>query len=92
MGYPLARASDDATHPFTADAEPVARLAATRARPAVVDVRRRILLAARRGATEVAIGGVDSPLCPALAAALRAEGFTITPVTGEDGAYAVVSW
>lgn len=69
------------------------------ARRRLADVRRRILAAARRGATEVAIPAdaadavpTSAPDSDALRRCLRAQGFTVTPVLGEDGPYAVISW
>jgi hypothetical protein len=57
------------------------------------EVRGRILSAARRGLGEavISVSGPASEI-EAIRSALGAEGFGVTSVTGEDGAYAVVFW
>ena len=64
-----------------------ARQLARDARDRLAHVRRRVRAAARRGDTEIVILDV-SPIDQALCA----EGFTVTPVSSEDGPYAVVAW
>lgn len=67
------------------------------ARPQEViqSVRRAVDAAAGRGAREVAIAttATGAPInVPLVREALRAEGFGLTSVVGEDGAYTVVHW
>jgi hypothetical protein len=72
------------THARAPGAPPPTRLA---------DVRRRILDAARRGLAEAAIpvvGSIDE--IEEVWRILGDEGFGVTPVSGEDGPYAVVHW
>jgi hypothetical protein len=57
------------------------------------DTRRRIVDAARRGATEAAVPfGGSAAEWDAIRRALHAGGFDVTAVAGEDGAYSVVHW